>query len=259
MYRLIIVLLSINILITSCHHPQEEKLNIAVAANMQFAMKEIARAFTEKTGIDCQLMISSSGKLTAQIKEGAPYDILVSANMKYPQDLYSSGYTELEPKVYAFGSLILWSLKDEIQASMDILSSAKIKHIAMANPKMAPYGIAALEALRYYELEESLKNKLVFGESVAQCNQFIISTSAEIGFTEKSVIFSPEMKGQGSWIAIDTASYSPIAQGIVLIQQENRNKKLAQVFYAFIFSQEAREILVKFGYSVKDKNDTMIE
>lgn len=235
----------------SCQKEEEQHLNIAVAANMQFAMKELAQTFTEKTGEEVQLMVSSSGKLNAQIKEGAPYDLFVSANMKYPQDLYDAGLTIDPPQVYAYGKLVLWTMYEDLESSLLHFKDSNIKHIAMANPKIAPYGIAAEEVLKHYGLEESIQEKLVYGESIAQCNQFILSKSAELGFTAKSVVLSPQMKDQGNWIDMDADTYSPIAQGMVIIKHEKRNAVSAKEFYRFLLSKEGQDILIKFGYSVE--------
>lgn len=242
---------------TSCQKSEEAKLNIAVAANMQFAMKEILKEFKGQTGIKCQMMTSSSGKLTAQIKEGAPYHIFVSANMKYPQDLFDDGFTTSKPEIYAFGRLVLWSNIDGVIVSLDSLSNKSINHIALANPKMAPYGVAAKEVLESLGLYEKLEGKLVFGESVAQCNQFILSKSAEMGFTAKSVVLSQNAKDQGQWIDVDASIYSPIEQGAVIVRQGEMQAE-AKEFYEFLFSERAALILQEFGYQIGE-NDTMEE
>ena len=174
------------------------KITIAVAANMQFAMRALTHAFEKQNGITCDLIISSSGKLTAQIKAGAPYDLFVSADMKYPEDLYKSGFALEEPKIYAYGKLVLWSMDQEVKPSLAVLKTQAIKHIACANPKTAPYGVAAVEALKHYGLYNQVKSKLVYGESIAQTKQFIISESAELSFTAKSVVLSPDLKGSGT-------------------------------------------------------------
>lgn len=245
------LLLFISILFfTSCHKTEESKLNIAVAANMQFAMKEIIKEFKEQTGIECQMMNSSSGKLTAQIKEGAPYHIFVSANMKYPQDLFDAGFTTSKPEVYAFGRLVLWSNMEAMKVSLEALNNKNINHIAIANPKMAPYGLAAKEVLENLGLYEELENKLVFGESIAQCNQFILSKSAEMGFTAKSVVLSQNAKDQGQWIDVDDSLFSPIAQGAVIIKQ-NEMQAEAKEFYEFLFSDRAALILEEYGYKME--------
>ena len=109
----------LSILLISCTSKKKEYISIATAANMQFAMKEITKSFTEKTGINCEIMVSSSGKLTAQIKEGAPYDIFVSADMKFPNELYNSGFTATKPEIYAHGKLVMWTLFDSIKPSFE--------------------------------------------------------------------------------------------------------------------------------------------
>ncbi len=246
-----LVILGFILSLTSCQQNKNHQLTIAAASNMQFAIAALTTAFTQETGIACQTVISSSGKLTAQIKENAPYDILVSANMKYPNDLFSSGYSKKKPKVYAYGKLVLWSMIDDMQPSIKVLLSDSIKHIAIANPKTAPYGAAAIEVLKYQNIYEDVKHKLVYGESISQTNQFILSQSAEIGFTAKSVLLSTKMKGKGRWVTLDDSSYSPISQGVVLIKPKGTESKEAKQFYIFLFSMKAKDILKTYGYMVK--------
>ena len=255
--------LFIVLIFTSCEYQESnnqptktesfsEKITIATAANMQFAMKELSSVFTEKTGIKCNLVISSSGKLTAQIKEGAPYDVFVAANMKYPLEIYNSKLAENKPKVYAYGKLVLWSVIDGAVPSLEILNNISVNHIALANPKTAPYGKAATEALNSYHLYPLLENKLVFGESVSQTNQFILSKSVEIGFTSMSTVLSPNMKNKGQWVDIPSSTYTPIEQGVIVIKHNNQAKLAAKEFYTFLFSNEAKKILTNFGYSVNE-------
>ncbi|AXT52744.1 molybdate ABC transporter substrate-binding protein [Aquimarina sp. BL5] len=238
------------LLLLGCKPSEKGVITIAAAANMQFAIGEISKIFTKQTGIQCELVISSSGKLTAQIKEGAPYDVFVSANMKYPEEIHANDLAVRPPKIYGYGQLVLWSMYDNIQPSIEMLKDQNIKHIALANPKTAPYGQAAIEVLENNGMYNQVKGKLVYGESIAQTNQFITSKSSEIGFTAKSVVLSPKMKGNGHWIALDERMYSLIEQGVVMIKRENRNFKNAQQFYDFLFSKEAKEILEDFGYLV---------
>ncbi len=225
-------------------------LTIAVAANMQFAMEELIKAFSDKTGVRCETTISSSGKLTVQIKEGAPFDVFVSADMNYPEEIYNSGLAAAPPKVYAYGKLVLWSMKEGVNPSLDMLGGNSVRHIALANPKLAPYGVAAVEALKNHQLWEQVEKKLVYGESIAQTNQFVLAGAAEVGFTAMSVVLSPQMKGKGQWIEINQEDYSPIAQGAVAIKRANAPSADAQKFYDFLFSEEASAILKAFGYAV---------
>ncbi|MEM9823897.1 MAG: molybdate ABC transporter substrate-binding protein, partial [Bacteroidota bacterium] len=188
------------LLYTACQQKTTAQLTIATAANMQFAMEALVHAFSEQYSMDCEVILSSSGKLTAQIQQGAPFDVFVSADMKYPNELYQNGFTLAPPKIYAYGQLVLWSLEKQVPLSVDLLHQTKFKHLAMANPRTAPYGRAAMEVLRYLKLEEQVEPQLVYGESIAQTNQFIVTQSADLGFTAKSVVLSPNIKGQGTWI-----------------------------------------------------------
>lgn len=236
--------------LVGCTKSGKETLTIATAANMQFAMEALTAAFTQQTGIPCQTAVSSSGKLTAQIEEGAPFDLFISADMKYPNNLYEKGLTAEAPEVYAYGQLVLWSMISNLEPSLQLLSGEAVRHIALANPINAPYGVAATEVLEHFQLLPLLQDKLVYGESIAQTNQFIISKAAEVGFTAKSVVLSPRMKDQGRWVDLDAAIYTPIAQGAVILDRSGSRQEAARQFYDFLFSTSGREILVRFGYEV---------
>lgn len=236
-------------MVGACGSQKKEKLTIATASNMQFVISELIQSFTDQTGIECESIVSSSGKLTAQIMQGAPFDIFVSADLKYPSKLYEEGFTTGKPSVYAYGRLVLWSMSANLKPSIDLLSSTYIHHIALANPKTAPYGVAAIETLRHYNIYDNIESKLVYGESISQTNQFIISNAAEIGFTAKSVVLSPQMKESGHWLEVDPSIYSPIAQGVVLLNYEGGYPEKAKAFLDFILSKKGKEILNKFGYS----------
>jgi molybdate transport system substrate-binding protein len=157
----------------------QNKLTVAAAANVQFVMAELVKDFESTTGIKTDIILGSSGKLTAQIKEGAPYDIFVSADMKYPEELYKSGFATGSPKVYANGLLVLWTIQTDSKpdADLKILTSNAIKKIAIANPATAPYGEASVEAMNYYKVYDQVKDKLIYGESISQTNQYIITKS----------------------------------------------------------------------------------
>ncbi len=241
------------VLFISCEKDSQDKLTIATAANMQFVMRELTESFTKKTGIKCEIIVGSSGKLTAQIKQGAPFDLFVSANMKYPEDLYISGFTIKEPTIYAYGRLVLWTMSRSVNLSLDFLTSDEVKHIAVANARIAPYGIPALEVLKNEGIYDEIKDKLVFGESISQTNQFITSEVAEVGFTAKSVVLSPNMKENDNWIEMNINSYRPIAQGVVILKNRNDHREDAEKFYDFLLSKKAGKILIKFGYALNNK------
>lgn len=228
---------------------KEDKLIIAASANVRYAVEEIAELFSKANRIEYNLIISSSGKLTAQIKEGAPYDIFFSADMKYPEEIYTSGLGETNSYKYAQGRLVLWAMNKRIIPSFEILNSDQVNHIALANPITAPYGSAALEVLKNHGLHHELKSKLVFGESISQTNQFITSGAAEIGITALSAVMSPKMKDQGSWVIIDTALHKPIDQGVIVTARDE-GRKNAMRFFNFIRGNEAKAILKEYGYFV---------
>lgn len=226
-----------------------EKIIIATAANMQFAMQALTEKYSATTGIACDLVVSSSGKLTAQILEGAPFDLFIAANMKYPDEVFEKGFANTPPTIYAYGKLVLWTLQEEFSPAIDLLKTEQIQHIAIANPVNAPYGAAAIEALENYNLLDEVKSKLVYGESIAQTNQFINTKAAEVGFTAMSIVVAPKIKGIGRWIEVDSSSYTPIAQGVLLLNHSANQNALALQFYDFLFSEDAQEILHQFGYS----------
>ena len=224
----------------------EPSLKIATSANMQFALEEIAIEFEKSNDIKIELVVSSTGTLTSQIEQGAPYDLFVAANMKYPTYLHQKKLTTTPPKIYAYGQLILCTMYD-FEPSLSYLKKDDIQKIAIANPETAPYGIASLEVLKKYNLYASVKSKLVYGESVSQCNQFINTQSVNIGFTAMSVVMSDKMKNKGHWVKINTNNYSPIKQGVVILKNSTQ-KDNAKLFYNFLFSTQAQVILKKYGY-----------
>lgn len=230
---------------------EQEKLHIAVAANVQYAFREIKDAFKKKTGIAIEYSIGSSGKLTTQIQNGAPFDLFLSANMKYPRALLQSGHAIRPLRVYARGKVVVWSHKKSINIAQwqKLLQSSKLQKIALANPRNAPYGIATLACLKKLKLYEKNKDRIIMGESIAQTNQFIISEGADLGFTAKSVVLSPKVKGIGKWSELPSNCYSPIEQGIVLLKRGKKiHAKESLKFFDFMFSPVVQKILARYGY-----------
>jgi molybdate transport system substrate-binding protein len=228
-----------------------QNLKIAVAANVSSAMKDLVKAYkisNSKTNIT--VTIGSSGKLAAQILHGAPYDIFLSANTKYPLNLYKKGVSKVAPKVYAKGTLALFTTKGvDISNALESLTNENIKKIAIANYKTAPYGQAAKEALTSAKLYAKLMPKFVYGESIGQTFIFTLKAT-DVGIVAKSLLLSKEMakyKEGKDFIEIDSSLYNPIEQGAILIS----NTKEAQNFYTFLFSKEAKDIFKHYGYIVK--------
>ncbi|MFZ9046817.1 MAG: molybdate ABC transporter substrate-binding protein [Cyclobacteriaceae bacterium] len=236
------------IFFAGCVSRNENVLTIAASANMQYAIEEIRIAFEAETGLKTQVIISSSGKLTSQIMEGAPFDVFISADTLYPHYLYKEGKTVGNPKVYAYGQLIAWSNDQHLSWDEKLFSRERI---AIANPALAPYGIAAKQALEGLGQYEQVKDKLVFGESVSQTNQYIVSGSVDFGFTALSVVKSTKMKRVGSWVIVPDELYGKIPQAAVAIDRPNTRQDETKQFLDFLTSDYARSILEKFGYIVK--------
>ncbi len=223
-------------------------ISIAVAANVSYAIEDLKKEFNKTyPNIKVRVTLGSSGKLTAQIKHGAPYELFMSANMKYPEALYKDKVALSKPTVYALGSLALLSTKaQDFTHGIYLLQSNKLSNIAVANPKTAPYGIAAKEALKNAGIYNKIKNKFVYGESISQTVSYAV-TAADIGIIAKSSLYSKNMKQykEGlNWVAIDTKLYTPIKQGIVILKE---NKEV-RAFYDFILSNKAHNIFKKYGY-----------
>jgi len=227
-------------------------ITVAVAANVSYAINDLIKEFNKKNpNTKVNVTLGSSGKLTAQIRHGAPYDLFLSANMKYPNDLYKNNYTNTIPKVYTKGSLAYFSSKkiDFSKSLNELLQDKNIKQIAIANPKTAPYGIASFEALKNAEIFDKVKSKFVYGESISQTIMYSVSAT-DIGIIAKSSLFSKNMskyKKNENWKEIDAKLYTPIKQGIVILKNA-KNKDEAEAFYDFIFSKNAQKIFTKYGY-----------
>ena len=227
-------------------------INIALAANVSYAINDLKTAFAKKyPDTKVEITLGGSGKLTAQIKNGAPYDIFMSANMRYPNALYRQNLAITQPKVYAQGALAMLSLRPrDFTKGITIVTEKNIRRIAIANPRTAPYGKASIEALKNAKLYESVKKKLIYGESIAQTVTYAV-TAADIGFIAKSALYSSKMqrfKEGRNWTEVDAKLYTPIEQGIVLLKRAKNNLD-AKHFYDFILSDEAKKIFKRYGYN----------
>ena len=230
-----------------------ETINLALSANVSYAIKEIKKEFSKLyPDIKIKVIVGSSGKLTAQILNGAPYDIFMSADMKYPQKLFSNAKAITEPLVYVQGKLAYLSVKKrDFSEGLEILNSDAIRKIAIASPKTAPYGKASFEALSNFGILNKIEKKIIYGESAAQTLSYTIS-AVDLGFVSASALHSPKLKRfkkHQNWELVDAKFYTPIDQGIVILKHGER-KASAQAFYDFILSAQAKEIFIKYGYNV---------
>lgn len=240
------------LLMVGCSRPND-KVVVATAANVQFVMQELKKTFEQESDTRLEIVVGSSGKLTAQIREGAPFDLFVSADTRYPQEIFTNGGAENPPKIYARGTLVLWTRDSTVTPTLAMLTGAHVKKIALANPQTAPYGTAAVQVLQKAGLYEQVKAKLVYGESIAQTTQYIATGAADVGFTALSIVLSPKMKGKGRWTKLDSATYSPIDQAAILLKHSETSPKRqpSQEFYDFLYSEKARTIFRQYGYSVE--------
>jgi len=243
-------LVAMTLLLFASAMTHAETLTIAVAANVRYAYDELATGFNKETGIAVRSVSGSTGKIASQIKSGAPYDVFISADNETPDALFKDGLAETKPRVYAYGVLVLWTNKDfDLGKGLPLLADTKVQKIAIANPKLAPYGRASMQALASAKLDAAVESKLVYGESISQTTQFVDSGAADIGFIAKSVVIAPVMAGKGKWVEVPKGSYEPIAQAVVVLKHSaGAQSTNARKFADYLFTPKARAILAKYGY-----------
>ncbi len=233
-----------------------QTITVATAANMKYAATDIAKAFTKESGIDVKIITGASGKLAQQIMSGAPYDAFLSADIEYPAKLAQGGFTTTPSQTYAYGRLILWSDTGvNLSKGITILTDPSVKKIAIANPKTAPYGVEAMNAIRYYKVDiAAVTPKLVIAESISQVGAYVTTKAVDVGFMAKSIVLTPEMKNVGQWTEVDPKSYNTIDQAMVGLKNGSpENQIAAKKFLKFMSSVKAQEILKASGYGLPAK------
>ncbi|WP_340109558.1 molybdate ABC transporter substrate-binding protein [Pikeienuella sp. HZG-20] len=225
---------------------------VAVAANFAGAAERISAAFTERTGFEIVLTTGSTGKLYAQIRHGAPYDAMLSADAATPERLEAEGLAIPGSRfTYAVGRLALWSaaprrLENGAEAA---LTDPATRKVAIANPKLAPYGAAAEDALRAMGLWERLQPKIVMGENIGQTFAMVESGAADFGFVAASAVSAPGRAPRGSLFVVPADAYAPIRQDAALLLP-GAEDDAAKAFLAFLRGAEGRAIAASFGYGV---------
>ena len=224
---------------------------VALAANFTKPMTEISAKFEKKTGHKVELSFSSSGKFVSQIENGGPYEVFLSADEKGPEKLEQDGLVEPDSRfIYAYGRLALWSAKPNyVDDQGNILATGNFKHLAIADPKLAPYGLAALDVLKNLKLFEKLQPLFVQGENISQTYQFVSTSNAELGFVALSQIIENGHIVSGSGWAIPDKYYQPIRQAAVLIKKSNKNPA-ALALLNYLKSPDALEVIEKYGYKL---------
>lgn len=235
-----------------CAPAQAEQIHTAVAANFTAAMKEIAAQFEQQSPHQVVLSFSSSGKIFAQIKNGAPYQVFLSADQAKPAALEAAGLIAPEQRyTYAVGALALWSATpDFVDQQHTRLSQGAFNKLAFANPKLAPYGSAATQVLDALGLTESTRTKWVQGENIAQTYQFVATGNADLGFVALSQLMDKGQIRSGSAWIIPSELYSPIRQDIVLLKSAEHSEG-AKALFEYLRSDAARAIIHSYGYKTE--------
>jgi molybdate transport system substrate-binding protein len=233
------------------------EVNVAAAADLSVALQEIASGYEKKTGAALKLSFAASGALTQQIQNGAPFDIFFSADMDYPRQLIADGKADAASLYrYAVGQLVLWvpanSPLDLERRGMDVLLDPSVKKISIANPQHAPYGRAAVAALKHYGLYEKVSDRLVLGENIAQAAQFVESGNAQVGLVALAHAVAPAMQGKGTYWKIPSDAYPPLDQGAVIILHSAHGQE-AKAFLGYMKTTDAASVLRHYGFSVPDE------
>jgi molybdate transport system substrate-binding protein len=225
------------------------EVRIAAASDLNFAIKEIVAEFEKQTGHKVLLTLGSSGNFFAQIANGAPFDVYLSADIHYPRELEKAGHTiPGSIFVYGIGRIALWSSKVDPERGMQLLLDPSVKRIAIANPQHAPYGKAAVAAMQHAKVYDRVKDKLVLGENISQAAQFVQSGAADVGVLALALALSEPMMRAGRFWTIPVESYPRMEQGAVLTR---RAGTAAREFMDWLRSPASKKILERYGFALE--------
>ena len=228
-----------------------EELKIAAASDLNFAFKDLVAEFEKKTGERVKLTLGSSGNFYSQIENGAPFDLYFSADIRYPQKLIEGGHGIADSLYkYAVGRIVLWVPTGSavpIDKGLESLTSPSVRKVAIANPKHAPYGRAAVAALEHLKLYDATKDKLVMGENISQAAQFVESGASDAGIIALSLAMAPTMKAAGKYWEVPADAHPPIEQGAVILKRSTNQEKARQ-FLKFLQGNEGQEIMRRYGF-----------
>lgn len=242
-------------LVMSCWVPtvSAQEITVAAASDLQFALQEVATKFQKDTGKNVKLIFGSSGNFYTQIQNGAPFDLFFSADIDYPRKLETAGLTEPGTLYqYATGKLVLWATKEsklDLSSGLKALLNPGVKKIAIANPEHAPYGRAAVAALRHEHLYDQVQERFVLGENISQTASFVATGNADVGIVALSLALAPAMKAKGKYTEIPSDEYPAIEQAAVVLKS-SQQKELARQFLAYVKSPATVALLKIYGFSV---------
>ena len=232
---------------------RSEEITVAAAADLQFAMQDVAARFQKETGTSVKLIYGSSGNFLQQIENGAPFDLFFSANLDFAKKLQSDGLTKPDSYYqYARGKIVLWvpsASTLDLDSGIQVLENPTVKKIAIANPQHAPYGQAAVAAMQKESVYDKVKDKLVLGENISQAASLVVSGSADIGIVALSLAMSPNMKDRGRYVEIPGNAYPPIDQACVILKS-SKNKAAARQFLSYIKKPAIGDLLRSYGFDV---------
>ncbi len=240
-----------------------QDLKVAAAADLSAALEKLSAAFEKQTGIHLSISLGSSGNFYSQIQNGAPFDVFLSADKSYPDKLMRAGLTDGGQTLYARGQLVVWiSNSSQLQlesknlqvlaGNLDQLAGPVVRKIAIANPEHAPYGRAAVEALKHYGIYDRVQKKLVLGENISQTAQFGQSGNADVAFIALSLAMTDSMRQSGHYLILPSSSYSPLEQAGVVVRA-SASKEKARRFLDFLVSPEGQRILRQSGFESPQK------
>jgi molybdate transport system substrate-binding protein len=236
-----------------------QTITVAAAADLQFAFQDVAARFEKASGKQVKLIFGSSGNFFAQIQNGAPFDLFFSADLDYAKKLEAAGFADPGSLYeYAVGKIVLWVPRQsqvDLSRGLPVLLDPSIKKIAIANPEHAPYGRAAVAALRREKLYDQVAGKLVLGENISQAATFVVSGSADAGIVALSLALGPSLKDKGKYVEITADDYPPIEQAAVIVKS-SQQKETARAFLVFVKSPEIVDLLKKYGFSVPANGGT---
>jgi molybdate transport system substrate-binding protein len=228
------------------------RLAIAAASDLQTALPQVVDAFERQATATATVSFGSSGTLFAQIQNGAPFDLFFSADVEYPRRLIAGGTADAGSLYeYARGRLVLWTRRDsgiDVSGGLDALASRRIRRIAIANPAFAPYGSAAMAALRAATRDDGIEKKIVRGENIAQTAQLVDSGNADVGLIALSLALGPALRARGVYVEVPASLHPPIEQAAVVVSA-SKNKALAAEFLAFLRRPESQALLARLGFS----------
>lgn len=236
---------------------QAGEVSIAAAADLNFAFKEIVADFEKKTGHTVKLSLGSSGNFFAQLSNGAPFDVFFSADIGYPKKLEEAGLAEPGTLYkYAIGRIVVWVPKgspiDVGSLGIKALQHPSAKKIAIANPKHAPYGRAAVVAMEHFKMYDSVKDKLVLGENISQTAQFVQTGGADIGIIALSLAIAPVMKETGTFWEVPLEAYPRLEQGAVVLKAA-KDLKTARAFLDYVKGPEGAAAFKRYGFFLPEK------